>query len=80
MEKAFRSGAVSSDILKEAVNSLKSGMVDLSNVERELTMWSKGDDVKSVQQALQNMGMDIGKTGVDGILGPATQAAIKQLS
>lgn len=41
-------------------------------------MWSKGDDVKSVQQALQNMGMDIGKTGVDGILGPATQAAIKQ--
>ena len=78
LEKAFRSGAVSSDILKEAVNSLKSGMVDLSNVERELTMWSKGDDVKSVQQALQNMGMDIGKTGVDGILGPATQAAIKQ--
>lgn len=78
LEKAFRSGAVSSDILKEAVNSLKSGMVDLSSVERELTMWSKGDDVKSVQQALQNMGMDIGKTGVDGILGPATQAAIKQ--
>lgn len=78
LEKAFRSGAVSSDILKEAVNSLKSGMVDLSNVEREITMWSKGDDVKSVQQALQNMGMDIGKTGVDGILGPATQAAIKQ--
>lgn len=77
LEKAFRSGAVSSDILKEAVNSLRSGMVDLSSVEQELSMWSKGDDVKSVQQALQNLGMDIGKTGVDGILGPNTQAAIK---
>ena len=77
LEKAFRSGAVSSDILIEAVNNLRSGMVDLSSVEQELSMWSKGDDVKSVQQALQNLGMDIGKTGVDGILGPNTQAAIK---
>lgn len=77
LEKAFRSGAASTDILKEAVNSLRSGMVDLSSVSRELDMWSTGDDVKKVQEALQKQGLDIGQTGVDGILGPATQSAIK---
>ena len=34
LEKVFRSGAASTDILKEAVNSLRSGMVDLSSVSR----------------------------------------------
>lgn len=77
LEKVFRSGAASTDILREAVNSLRSGMVDLSSVSRELDMWSTGDDVKKVQEALQKQGLDIGQTGVDGILGPATQAAIK---
>lgn len=77
LEKVFRSGAASTDILKEAVNSLRSGMVDLSSVSRELDMWSTGDDVKKVQKALQKQGLDIGQTGVDGILGPATQSAIK---
>lgn len=77
LEKVFRSGAASTDILKEAVNSLRSGMVDLSSVSRELDMWSTGDDVKKVQEALQKQGLDIGQTGVDGILGPATQSAIK---
>lgn len=77
LEKVFRSGAASTDILKEAVNSLRSGMVDLSSVSRELDMWYTGDDVKKVQEALQKQGLDIGQTGVDGILGPATQSAIK---
>lgn len=77
LEKVFRSGAASTDILKEAVNSLRSGMVDLSSVSRELDMWSTGDDVKKVQEALQKQGLDVGQTGVDGILGPATQSAIK---
>lgn len=77
LEKVFRSGAASTDILKEAVNSLRSGMVDLSSVSRELDMWSTGDDVKKVQEALQKQDLDIGQTGVDGILGPATQSAIK---
>lgn len=77
LEKVFRSGAASTDILKEAVNSLRSGMVDLSSVSRDLDMWSTGDDVKKVQEALQKQGLDIGQTGVDGILGPATQSAIK---
>ena len=77
LEKVFRSGAASTDILKEAVNSLRSGMVDLSSVSRELDMWSTGNDVKKVQEALQKQGLDIGQTGVDGILGPATQSAIK---
>lgn len=77
LEKAFRSGAVSSDILKEAVNSLKSEMIDLSAIERELRRGDTGDDVKKAQEALAKLGLDIGKTGVDGILGPATEEAIK---
>ena len=77
LEKAFRNGSISSDILKEAINNLKAGMVDLSGVERELNKWDTGEDVKKIQEALRNMGLDIGKTGVDGILGPATQEAIK---
>lgn len=77
LEKAFRSGAVSSDILKEAVNSLKSEMIDLSVIERELRRGDTGDDVKKAQEALAKLGLDIGKTGVDGILGPATEEAIK---
>ncbi len=77
LEKAFRSGAISSDILKEAVNGLKSEMVDLSTVERELRRGDTGEDVKKAQEALEKLGIDIGKTGADGILGPATEEAIK---
>lgn len=77
LEEAFRSGAVSSDILKEALSGLSGAMVDLSSIERTLKKGLKGDDVKLAQEALQNLGHDLGKTGIDGSFGPKTEAAVK---
>lgn len=77
LEKVFRSGAVSSDILKEALDALSGTMVDLSSVERELKKGDKGDDVKLAQEALKNLGHNIGKAGVDGKFGKNTEAAVK---
>jgi len=36
----------------------------------------KGSDVMKLQQALDSLGYDIGSTGIDGIQGPSTTAAI----
>lgn len=77
LEKAFRSGAISSDILKEAVKGLEGKLVDLSGVTRELKKGMKGDDVKQVQQALEKLGHSVGKAGIDGSFGKATQNAVK---
>lgn len=77
LEKAFRSGAVSADFLKETIGSLSKSMVDLSEVEEGLKRGSKGDDVKKIQQALINAGQDVGKAGIDGSLGPDTEKAVK---
>ena len=77
LEKAFQSGAISSDILKEAVNGLKTELIDLSGVEAGLSKGNTGDDVTKVQKALQKLNYDIGDSGADGIFGSATEAAIK---
>lgn len=77
LEKAFRSGAVSTDILKEAVASLEGNLLDLQSIERDLAKGDTGEDVKKVQEALSSLGYDIGKFGADGILGGATESAIK---
>lgn len=77
LEKVFKSGAVSSDVLREAVDALNGSMVDLSSIERELKKGLKGDDIKLAQEALQNLGMDLGKAGIDGIFGKNTEAAVK---
>lgn len=77
IEEAFRSGAISSDILKEAVDGLSGSLVDLSNIEKNLKMGSTGEDVKKVQEALKGMGYDLGKWGIDGKFGAATEAAVK---
>ena len=77
LEDVFRSGAASSDILTEALESLSGAMVDLSSIERDLKKGLSGDDVKLAQEALKNLGHDIGKTGVDGIFGKNTEAAVK---
>lgn len=42
-----------------------------------LTNGSKGTDVKKLQQALVNAGYSVGKSGVDGIYGSSTAAAVK---
>lgn len=82
LEDAFKSGALSSDILKEAVKGLEGSILDLSKVERGLKMGSTGEDVKKVQQALKNLGYDLGTfgdgTGIDGIIGKVTEGAIKK--
>lgn len=38
----------------------------------------KGEDVKYVQTILYNLGYDLGKYGIDGDFGSATQAAVKE--
>lgn len=77
LEEAFRSGAISSDILKEAVKGLEGKLIDLSSVTRKLKKGSKGEDVKKVQQALEKLGHSVGKAGIDGSFGKATQNAVK---
>ena len=77
LQKAFKEGAISSDILKEAVDGIGSSLADLSKIERKLSNGSAGEDVKELQQALSDLGYDIGKTGIDGILGSNTEAAVK---
>lgn len=77
LEKVFRSGAVSSDILKEALDGLSGTMVDLSAIERTLKKGTSGDDVKLAQEALKGLGYDLGKSGADGIFGTNTEAAVK---
>ena len=77
LEEAFRSDAVSSDILKKAVEGLEGSLVDLSTVKKELSKGDTGEDVEKIQQALKNLDYDIGETGVDGIFGKNTEAAVK---
>ena len=72
LEKAIRAGAVSSDLLKKSLG----GVANL-NIDRLLHLKDTGDDVKSVQEALSQLGYDIGKFGADGILGSGTIAVIK---
>ena len=77
----FRSGAASTDILKEAVNSLRSGMVDLSSVSRELDMWSTGDDVKKVQEFRPHQFVqyqDLVSVMPSGIVDESTLNALKE--
>lgn len=74
---AFRDGAVSTDLLKEALNDVVGSVSKLDTVSRELKIKDVGDDVKEVQKALKDLNYDIGKTDVDGIIGTNTEAAIK---
>lgn len=83
-EEACRSGAISSDILKESVNGFKkiAEGVDLSLVDRILGVGKKGEDVKQVEDALKKLGYTLtGKDGRDysndGYFGTLTEEAIK---
>ena len=51
---------------------------DLEELERTINRGMRGDDVKKLQERLKQLGYDIGETGVDGIYGPKTQAALKK--
>lgn len=49
-----------------------------SELESGQKKGSRGDQVKAVQEVLKGMGYDLGKWGVDGIIGKKTEAAIKE--
>ena len=87
--KAIKSGAVSTDILKEALSKLGisfsessegvAGFVEgLEKIERILGFGSVGDDVKNLQTALEELGYSVGECSIDGIIGPDTTKAIKE--
>lgn len=49
-----------------------------SNDSSVLQEGSRGNDVKRLQQLLVNFGFSVGKSGVDGIFGNDTKAALKK--
>lgn len=86
LEKAITSGKIPADTLKKALDGIGmtdadtkiAGFVDgLKEIERTLRRGNVGEDVKKLQTALNELGYDLGAPGVDGIIGPITEAAIK---
>jgi tape measure domain-containing protein len=77
LQQAFKSGAVSTDIMKEAVKGLNTSLIDLKSIGKTLRRGDTGDDVKKIQEALESLNFSVGKYGIDGSLGPDTQKAIK---
>jgi tape measure domain-containing protein len=76
LEKAFRSGAVSTDVLKESLGKLEKGFVNLQTIERNLSFGKTGDDVKKIQGILADLNYDLGPNGIDGNFGWSTYAAL----
>ena len=86
LEAAVRKGKISSDDLKKALDGIGgtsagtkvAAFVDgLKEIERILGRGSVGEDVKKLQTALDGLGYDLGTPGIDGIIGPITEQAIK---
>lgn len=82
LEKAIRSGAIGSDILREALEKLKGPLVDLGLIQDDLAKGAQGEAVKQAQKALKELGYDLGEfgeqaDGVDGIFGNMTESAVK---
>lgn len=78
LEKAFQSGALSTDILKESVSSLGTSMLDVEGVfKRGAGMGEASDDVRKIQEALQAAGYEMSQFGPDGKYGAETEAAVK---
>lgn len=82
LEKAIKAGAVSTDVLKIALNEITKSTVDLSKITKDLKFGSKGDDVKLAQTALKKLGYDLGEfgknaDGLDGIFGKVTKSAVE---
>ena len=89
LSKAIKNGAISSDILKKALSELGitssesgSGLGDfvdkLNEIKQILGFGSVGDDVKTLQTALEKLGYSVGECKIDGIIGPDTTKAIKE--
>lgn len=78
LEKVFQSGAISANILREAIKQLSGGALDLDGVFRFGDgLGEASDDVKKIQQALEDAGFTLAQFGVDGKYGSETEAAVK---
>lgn len=82
LSEATKAGKVSTIVIEEAVKSLTGSLVDLSEIKDNLEKGSKGDQVKTAQQALKNLGYDLGKfgeklDGIDGVFGKVTESAVR---
>lgn len=80
LEEAARKGKISSDDLKEAIDGISSAAdkFDVDKLTRKLWWGHEGEDVKQLQTLLNALGHDVGKTGVDGIIGSSTTKAIRE--
>lgn len=89
LEKAFKSGAISSDILKKAIDGIKKtsdGLKGKGNILESVTGTFKvgqtSEDVKKIEEALKSLGYTLtGKDGIDysgdGYYGTLTRDAVK---
>ena len=81
--KVFESGALSADILTEALGMVRTEATELKlTIDRILNRGSIGDDVKQMQKVLKQLGYDLGTfgdnaDGIDGRFGKMTQAAVR---
>lgn len=87
LANAVREGAINTDILRQAMDSLTGTgadetvsefVEDLKKIDRTLKRGSVGDDVKSLQKALEALGHSVGECKIDGIIGPDTTKAIEE--
>lgn len=82
--KVFESGALSADILTEALGMVRTEATELElTIDRILNRGSIGDDVKQMQKVLKQLGYDLGTfgdnaDGIDGNFGKVTQAAVRE--
>lgn len=77
LESAIDHGAVSIEVITKALMKFQQKEKEVIETNRELKFGDVGDDVKKVQQALNDLGYDFSKWGMDGRLGAETQAAIR---
>lgn len=86
LDKAIQAGAISSSKLKEAFDSLTGTGANetiadfvkgIREIKDTLRRGDVGEDVKKLQTALDALGYDLGAPGIDGIIGPITEKAIK---
>lgn len=80
LEKAVKSGAISSDILKKAIEGIfEVSKYDFSDITRNLSYGFVGKDVEKVQKALKDLGYKLAEgVGYDGIWGPLTESAVRE--
>ena len=77
LANVFKDGALSSDILSQALDGLSKSTADLSVITGELKKGNVGEEVKQAQQALSDLGYDLGSFGIDGSFGKATEQAVR---